>query len=106
MDPVEAGLLLDFYGKLLTDRSRSLLEQYYSEDMTLSEIADNEGISRQAVHDSIRRGASQLVRYEVRLGLVSRFSEHRQSISEAIELLSNGRAEDAGKILNQLSERL
>ncbi len=106
MDPVEAGLLLDFYGNLLTDRSRSLLEQYYSEDMTLSEIADNEGISRQAVHDSIRRGATQLVRYEDKLGLVSRFTEHKQSINEAIVLLSAGRADDAGKILNQLNERL
>lgn len=106
MDPVEAGLLLDFYGNLLTDRSRLLLDLHYSEDMTLSEIADNEGISRQAVHDSIRRGASQLLRFEEKLGLVARFNEHKRAISDAISLLESGKTRDAETIMKNLYERL
>ncbi|MBN1891466.1 MAG: DNA-binding protein [Clostridiales bacterium] len=106
MDPVKAGLLLDFYGNLLTQRSRSLLELYYSEDMTLSEIADNEGISRQAVHDSIRRGSSQLTRYESKLGLVARFLDNKTALSEAISMLSDGKPDKAEIIMKDLYDRL
>lgn len=106
MDSVEAGLLIDFYGNLLTSRSRLLLELHYSEDMTLSEIADNEGITRQAVHDSIRRGASQLLHYEEKLGLVARFKEHKRSINDAISLLDSGKTQEAEIIIKNLYEKL
>lgn len=106
MDPVKAGLLLDFYGNLLTQRSRSLLELYYSEDMTLSEIADNEGISRQAVHDSVRRGTAQLTRYENKLGLVARFLDSKTALNNAISMLSEGDPEKAGIIMKDLYDRL
>ena len=106
MDPVEAGLLIDFYGNLLTNRSRLLLELHYSEDMTLSEIADNEGITRQAVHDSIRRGASQLLNFEEKLGLVTRFREHKRSLHDAIVLLESGKTKEAEDIMKTLYERL
>jgi len=106
MDPVEAGLLIDFYGNLLTERSRSFLVQYYCEDMTLSEIAQNEGVSRQAVYDSVHRGTDLLKRYENKLGLVSRFREHRVTIGTAITLLSEGKEDAARLILEQLNDRL
>ncbi len=106
MDPVEAGLLIDFYGNLLTQRNRLLLELHYSEDMSLSEIADNEGISRQAVYDAVHRGTSQLVRYEEKLGLVARFMEHKSAINDAVSLLESGESGKATDIIRNLYDRL
>ena len=62
---VRIGWLLDFYGGLLTGRQRQMLASYYDEDLSLAEIAQEQGVSRQAVHDALRRG-------EAALGLLSR----------------------------------
>lgn len=70
---VETGWLLDFYGPLLTGRQQALLQLYCEEDLSLAEIAEQEGISRQAVHDSVRRGDAQLHEYEKQLGLLRRY---------------------------------
>ena len=65
-------LLYDFYGGLLTDRQKEMLEMYYQSDLSLQEIGESEGISRQAVGDLIRRTKKVLLDYEARLGLVAR----------------------------------
>ena len=78
-------LLLDCYGSLLTDKQRQLLEGYYDEDLSLSELAEPLGISRQAVHDSIRRGERQLEHFEEQLGLAARLSACRQVFEEIEE---------------------
>lgn len=106
MNQFDACMLLDFYGQLLTERTRSNLELHYSEDMSLAEIADQEGISRQAVHDSIQRGLLSLKRYEDKLGLLKRFLEQKDSISEALTALSNNDIDNAADILRDLSEKL
>lgn len=67
------SLLLDFYGGMLTETQREMFEFYYNDDLSLSEIAENEGISRQGVRDSVKRAESQLIDMEKRLGLVGRF---------------------------------
>jgi predicted DNA-binding protein YlxM (UPF0122 family) len=74
---VETAWLLDFYGPLLTERQRSLLHMYCEQDLSLAEIAEREGISRQAVHGAVRRGEQQLRAYERQLGLLGR---HRRLI--------------------------
>ncbi|MBQ7153009.1 MAG: HTH domain-containing protein [Clostridia bacterium] len=56
--------LLDFYGSILTDRKRDVLELYYNEDLSLGEIADNIGISRQGVRDLIKKAEAELVSFE------------------------------------------
>ena len=66
---LETGWLLTFYGPLLTSRQQKLLALYCEEDLSLSEIAAREGISRQGVHDAVRKGAHQLESYEALLGL-------------------------------------
>ena len=73
------GLLLDWYGSLLTDRQRA---QSLNEDCSLSEIAEREGVSRQAVRDAILRGEEQLEQYEAKLGFLKRDMELIASIKE------------------------
>ncbi len=60
--------LLDFYGPFLSEKQRNLLHHYYNEDLSLSEIAENEAITRQGVRDLIKRGEQQLKRYEDECG--------------------------------------
>lgn len=69
---VSTAWLLDLYGPLLTARQRTLLSMHYEEDLSLAEIAQQEGISRQGAHDAIRRGEQQLIALEARLGLLKR----------------------------------
>ncbi|MCQ2405529.1 MAG: DNA-binding protein [Clostridia bacterium] len=71
------AFLCDFYGDMLTDKQRDVMELYYNDDLSLSEIAENAGITRQGVRDSIKRAESQLVEMEERLGLARRFRELR-----------------------------
>lgn len=67
--------LLDFYGGMLTDRQRGVMEMHYSDDLSLSEIAESLNITRQAIHDSLKRGEKTLNTYEDKLGLVKRYFE-------------------------------
>lgn len=75
-------LLLDCYGSLLTERQRTLLEGYYDEDLSLTELAEPLGISRQAVHDSIRRGERQLKAYEQQMCIAARLKAARALFAE------------------------
>jgi len=80
-------LLLDCYGSLLTEKQRSLLEGYYNEDLSLAELAEPLGISRQAVFDSIRRGEHRLEELESQIGVAARLQKARASFEE-IEAMS------------------
>lgn len=70
---VELSLLYDFYGALLKENQQRMFEANVLEDYSLTEIAEEEGISRQGVYDAVKRASVQLKRYEERLGLVKRF---------------------------------
>ena len=76
------SVLYDFYGDLLTDKQREVIELYYNEDLSLAEIAMHSGITRQGVRDSIKRGEAQLREMEDRLGLARRFDEIKVLLSE------------------------
>lgn len=82
---LDITLLLDFYGDMLTDKQRSFISYYYNDDLSLSEIAADEGITRQGVRDAIKRAENQLVAMEERLGLVARFENMKIGLSEIIE---------------------
>ncbi len=88
MKNLDFVLLLDCYGSLLTKRQRALLEGYYNEDLSLAELARPLGISRQAVHDSIRRGEHQLLEWERQMGIAKRLRACRGVFAE-IEALSD-----------------
>lgn len=79
------NILMDFYGDMLTERLRTFLTYYYVADLSLSEIAENEGITRQGVRDSIKRAESQLFEMEERLGHAKRFEEVQQGFDEILE---------------------
>ena len=81
------ALLLDFYGPLLTERQRDVLEKHLEQDLSYGEIAQELGITRQAVHDLVRRGGEALEDYERRLGLVARFQRQRRALAEVRRLL-------------------
>lgn len=106
MKSFEDSLLLDFYGNLLTDKMRITLDMYLNDDLSLAEIAEEEEISRQGVHDKVKRGLSQLNGYEQKLGLVRRFLEQKESVNEAIALIDNMNYEDARKVLAKLSDEI
>ena len=80
-------MLFDFYGELLTDKQREYFDLHYNEDLSLAEIAESEGISRQAVWDIIRRGEDTLRRYESKTGLVARFARERELLDRLQEHL-------------------
>ena len=79
---VKQSLLYDFYGELLTDHQRSVYEDVVFHDMSLSEIADEQGISRQGVHDLIKRCDKILSGYEEKLKLISKFQKTREMVEE------------------------
>lgn len=78
------NILLDFYGDMLTEKQKAFIEYYYNDDLSLSEIADNEGITRQGVRDAIKRAEGQLFEMEERLGLAKRFEEVRAGLDEIL----------------------
>jgi len=106
MKSYEDSLLLDFYGNLLTEKMRLTLDMYLNDDLSLAEIAEEEEISRQGVHDTVKRGLKQLNGYEDKLGLVKRFLEQRETVKEAIDLIDKKKYEDARKVLSKLSEEI
>ena len=67
-------LLYDFYGDLLTEKQQEAIELYYQEDLSLGEIAQNTGVTRQGVRDAIKRAEAQLLEWEDALGLAGRFA--------------------------------
>ena len=80
---LEISVLLDFYGEMLTEKQRDVVELYYNEDLSLSEIAAHSQITRQGVRDSIKRAEGILLGWEERLGLAKRF----RRIQEGLDLI-------------------
>ena len=79
---VEQGLLYDFYGELLTEHQRQIYEGIVYENLSLGEIATEQGISRQGVHDIVKRCDKALMGYENKLKLIERFMKIKERIKE------------------------
>ena len=92
------SMLLDFYGELLTGKQRECFDLHYNEDLSLSEIAEQLGISRQGVWDNIRRAETALADIENKTGLIRRFQENRDMLEklkeqmDALLEMTDGRA--------------
>ena len=79
---LEISNLLDFYGDVLTEKQRDVMEQYYNDDLSLAEIADNFGITRQGVRDSIKRGEGIILELEEKVGFAKRYRAVQQGIAQ------------------------
>ena len=88
------ALLYDFYGEILTDKQRDMIEQYYHQDLSLSEIAENVGISRQGVRGAVKRAEELLFDMEERLGLAARLSQTQTALKAILTAADTIRAEN------------
>ncbi len=82
---LDVVLLVDYYGEMLTDNQRKFLDYYYNDDLSLSEIAENEGISRQGVRDAVKRAEAQLFDMEKKLGFAKRAKLVKDGLKEILE---------------------
>ena len=97
----EIGLLYDFYSELLTPHQKDICRLYFEDNYTLGEIADETGISRQAVHDTVSRSERSLRGYEEKLGLAKRFRRREEEIAKAaaaVDHIIDTHKDDAGLI--------
>ena len=103
---VEQTLLYDFYGELLTERQQQVYESVVLEDYSLSEVAEDLGISRQGVHDMIKRCNHTLEEYESRLHLVEKFLCIRKQVQKIKELAVGYNAGEITEITKKILEKL
>lgn len=105
----QMAMLYDFYGQLLTEKQQQLVELYYHHDLSLGEIAEEYGVSRQAVHDLLKRSEKILQDYETKLKLVAKHQRERQLLAQIRTYLQDyDPKHDADKltIINQLLNEL
>ncbi len=82
---VKIGILFDFYGKLLTDKQYMAIDLYYINDLSLAEIGEGIGVSRQGVFDILKRAENKLFGYEDKLHLVKKFKDNHEGIKTIID---------------------
>lgn len=105
----QMAMLYDFYGQLLTEKQQQLIELYYHHDLSLGEIAEEYGVSRQAVHDLLKRTERILVEYESKLNLVAKYLKEREVLAEIRTRLQNfdpASGEQHLSTINQLLNQL
>ena len=99
---VRQGMLYDFYGELLTEHQRAVYGELVTNDMSLSEIAEEQGISRQAVHDIIKRCDKQLETYESKLHLVEKFVTIKEQVEQMKRSLLDAEQPDREELTRRL----
>lgn len=95
---VELSLLYDFYGALLKENQRRMFEGSILDDYNLAEIAEDENITRQGVHDAIKRACKQLREYEQKLGLVEKFEKQKELVKKLHIILKGMNIGDEGEL--------
>lgn len=107
---VEISMLCEIYGKLLTEKQYELINDYYNNDLSLSEIAENNNITRQAVRDIIKKGENKLFEFEEKLSFMKRMLNQEKQIQEILIELSKIQETSSDKkiekILNNIRKEL
>jgi len=107
---VKVSMLCQIYGKLLTEKQYNFLDDYYNKDFSLSEIAENYGITRQAARDNIVKGENKLFEYEEKLGIMKRTLNQEQQIvkilSELTKIQTRFSDEKIASILENVKKEL
>ncbi len=101
---LEVSVLLDYYGKLLTEKQLDVTELYYNEDLSLGEISELEDISRQGVRDSIKRAEAFLFELEDKLGMVKKLSALSNSLEQISGFASDALGGGSGDVREYLSK--
>lgn len=101
---LSVSVLLDFYGELLTPKQAESLDLYYNQDLSLAEIAEDTGVSRQGVRAFIKQGEAHLINFEEKLGMAKRFAEILRLVSEVEAELAKD--SDAIKKIQEIKKRL
>ena len=107
---VKISMLLDIYGKLLTEKQYFLLDDYYNQDLSLSEIAENQGITRQAVRDNLKKGENKLLEYEEKLEVMKKTLIQEEKIAAILSKISkirnNATDKEVAKVLEDVKNKL
>ena len=107
---IQVSILLDVYGKVLTETQYEFLSDYYNQDLSLSEIAENRNITRQAARDNIKKGENKLFWYEEKLKIMQKIMDQEKKISEILSELTKIEEKfsdkEIAKVLEHIKEEL
>lgn len=105
-EKVKISMLCEFYGKLLTKKQFEFIDDYYNNDLSLSEIAENNDITRQAVRDIIKKGEKKLFEYEEKMGFMKRTLNQEKRIEKALLELTKIQKESSDKQVASVLESI
>ena len=103
---VEISMLCQIYGELLSKKQFDCINDYYNSDLSLSEIAENEGITRQAVRDNIKKGEKKLFEYEDKLKFMKRMLKQENTIQNILKELSKIENKNSEKQISKVLEHV
>lgn len=103
---VKISMLCQIYGKLLTEKQYEFLDNYYNNDLSLSEIAENYNITRQAVRDNIKKGEHKLLEIEEKLKIMEKTLFQEQKISEIIYKITKIKSKSSDKQIAHILEEI
>ena len=99
---IVVSMLWQIYGKLLTKKQYDVLNDYYNEDLSLAEIAENNNISRQGVRDIIKKGEAKLFDYEKKLQIMKKTEKNDETLQQVFEKLGKNKANTSDKKVNEI----
>ncbi len=103
---VKISMLNEFYGKLLTQKQYEIIDDYYNNDLSLSEIAENNQITRQAVRDILKKGEKKLFQYEEKLMFMKRMLNQEKKIEKVLSELTKIQKNDSDKQIASILENI
>ena len=103
---IEISILCQIYGKLLTEKQYQRIDDYYNRDLSLSELAENNNITRQAARDNIKKGEKNLFEYEEALGVMKQTLENEKKINDIVSDISKLQTECTDKNVNKQLENI
>lgn len=103
---VEISILCQIYGKLLTEKQYNFIDDYYNNDLSLSEIAENNGITRQAVRDNIKKGENKLFEYEEKLRIMKKTLFQEEKIAVILSEIKKIKEQSSDKEIAQILEHI
>ena len=103
---VTVSILLDIYGKVLTDKQQDVLDLYYNQNLSLAEIAEEIGITRQAVRDCIMKGERKLFDLEEKLEIMKKLDNQEKQLQKILLELSQIQEKDSDKRINDIIENV